>query len=68
MRDPFILNSSSLLSASLLTLSRTMLLPRAGVMVRGWTHPAVGTRHRANKDVKKRRKAQRLARRANRGK
>lgn len=55
-------------SLSLSDLSRTMLLPRAGVMVRGWTHHAVGTHHRAKKADKKRRKAQRVARRANRGK
>lgn len=55
-------------SLSLSALSRTMLLPGAGAMARGWTHPAVGAHHRAKKADKKRRKAQRVARRANRGK
>lgn len=67
MRDPFALNSS-ILASSLLALSRTQHLPGAGATARWWTHPAVGTHHRAKKVDKKRRKAQRVARRANRGK
>lgn len=43
------------------------LIPGAGVMARGWRWPVRGKHYRANPHRKARRKAQRIARRINRG-